>query len=131
LLASTERVTFDQVAPIITGACSGCHEGFQNDELLWSRVFADAEQLDFPWMKRMTNMNGTYTLPRPYFSGLTARYADWSPLYWYMVGRRTDGYTNSDHPDDQDYAVNHPAVDISQAEINSFVKYLQLGSPRP
>lgn len=131
LLDGRERVTFDEVAPVISRACGGCHSGFQNDQLLWSRVFADNEQLDFPWMKRMVNMNGTYVLPRPYFSGLTARYADWSPMYWYMVGRRTDGYANEDYPDDQDFAVNHPEVDISQSEISLFVKYLQLGAPRP
>ncbi len=129
LLSLTERVTFAQVAPIISKACSGCHKGFDNDLLLWSRVFADQEQLDFPWTKRMKNLNGQYWLPRPYFSPWFARYLDWSPWYWYAVGRRTDGYTNEAHPDDVDFHAPHPTVPITPDELSLVVKYVQLGAP--
>lgn len=125
------RITFADVQPILTRACSGCHAGFEGDPLLWSRVFADQEQLDFPWMTRMKNLNGNYVLPRPYFSGLVARYADWSMLYWVMAGKRTDGYTNADFADDQDYPTGHPAVNVTPAEIKTVVGYIQLGAPRP
>jgi hypothetical protein len=126
-----KRVTFAEVQPILTQACSGCHTGFEGDSLLWSRVFADQEQLDFPWMKRMKNSNGGYELPRPYFSGLVARYADWSMLYWVLVGKRTDGYTNADFADDQDFPTGHPVIGIAPADVKKVVDYIQLGAPRP
>jgi hypothetical protein len=119
------------VAAAITKACGGCHAGFQNDSTLWSRVFADQEQLDFPWMTRMKNSNGGSALPRPYFSGLVARYPDWSMLYWVMAGKRTDGYTNAEFADDQDYPTGHPAVPVTAAEIATVVRYIQQGAPRP
>lgn len=131
LLSNQARVTFSEVAPIITKACSSCHAGFQNDSLLWSRVFADQSQLDFPWMKKMKNYNGGFDLPRPYYSGLVARYADWSMLYWVMTGNRTDGYTNADFADDQDYPTGHPVVNLTPTEVKKVVDYIQLGAPRP
>lgn len=130
-VAGTARVSFKEVAPIITKACAGCHAGFQNDNLLWNRVVADQKQTDFPWMTRMKNFNGGYDLPRPYFSSLVARYADWSMLYWVMAGKRTDGYTNADFANDQDYPAGHPVVAVTPAEVKKVVDYIQLGAPRP
>lgn len=130
LINGRQIVAFSQVAPIITKACAGCHEGFQNDSLLWSRVFADQEQLDFPWMKRHLNHNGTYALPRPYFSGLAARYWRWSMLGWIVDGSRLDGFANAQFSDDQDFPVGHPAIQITPEERNTLLMYLQQGAPR-
>jgi len=130
VLAGQTRVYFEEVAPIITKACSGCHVGFQNDALLWSRVFADQEQLDFPWLKKMGNaFNNTTWLPRPYYSGLVARYADWSMLVWVMQGKRSDGFANEEYADDQDYPTGHPRVPTTANEIKKVVDFIQLGAP--
>lgn len=151
LLASHAIVSMEQVGPIIEKACSGCHEGFKNDPLLWSRVFADQGQVDFPWMKKMKSANGAaeapatcltqpwrcYDLPRPYWSGLTGRYARQSMLIWVMSGNRLDGYVNSDFADDQDYPEAffdgvykpHPAAPVTPQEIRTVVDYMQQGAP--
>jgi Hydrazine synthase alpha subunit middle domain len=125
------NVTFADIAPVITRACSGCHEGFQNDDLLWSRVFADQEQLDYPWMTQMFNHNGQATVPRPYWTGLTGRYARQSMLIWVMEGKRIDGRKNEDATDDQDYPTGHPRVPVSSDGKTRVVEYIQLGAPMP
>lgn len=71
------------------------------------------------------------SLPRPYFSGLAARYPDWSMLYWVMAGKRTDGYTNAEFADDQDYPDGHPAVSVTPADVRTVVEFIQQGAPRP
>lgn len=119
------------VADAISHACSGCHEGFQNDALLWSRVFADQEQLDFPWMKQMLNNNNQTAVPRPYWSGLTGRYARQSMLVWILYGARLDGHTNADSTTDQDYPTGHPAVNITSDSRKKVVRYIQIGAPMP
>ena len=129
LLDGHKVVGMAQVGPIIEKACANCHEGFQNDSLLWSRVFSDMEQLDFPFMVKMKSMNGNYILPRPYWSGLTGRYARQSMLIWVMEGQRLDGHANSDFTDDQDYPTNHPPVPVTPQEIRTVVDYIQTGAP--
>lgn len=130
LLNARNGVFINTVGPIITKACAGCHAGFQGDTLLWSRVFADQQQLDFPWMKKMTDRNGSYALPRPYWSGLMGRYARQSLWVWVAEGKRLDGYRNEDYADDQDYPTGHPAVPVTPADIKKVVDYMQLGAPR-
>ncbi len=140
-------VTFANVAPILTKACAGCHTGFENDALLWSRVFADQEQLDFPWMTKMLSANGAdafaqnpatcvsapwvcYTLPRPYWTGLAGRYTRQSMLVWVLEGLRSDGYTNTDSATDQDFPANHPPVPVTPAEVKTVVDFIQTGGAR-
>ena len=129
LINGHEEATFADVASVVNKRCSACHSGFENDALLQSRVFQDQEQLDFPWMKPMKNMNGQPLVPRPYWTGLTGRYARQSMLVWVMQGKRLDGYQNGDYSDDQDYPANHPAVNATPEEVKKVVDYIQIGAP--
>jgi hypothetical protein len=129
LIDGHKVVSIQQVGPILEKACSGCHEGFQNDSLIWSRVFADQEQIDFPFMKQMLNMNKQPLVPRPYWTGLTGRYARQSMLVWVMEGQRLDGWQNTDFADDQDYPTNHPPVSVTPQEIRTVVDFIQQGAP--
>jgi Hydrazine synthase alpha subunit middle domain len=150
---AAKRVTWPEVAVIISSPnrCAGCHGGFQNDALLWSRVAADQEQLDFltapnPFQKKLT-LSG-YFLPRPYFSRLVARHPRWSPLYWGCVNKRNDGYTNAsfndeittDPYDNNDIDFHEPAgghlaavravgKEPTAAECKKIAEWIQLGAP--
>ena len=103
MLDTNLTVTFDDIQPLLTDGCGSCHEGFQNDGQLWSRLTQDYDQIDWPWMTRWQTLSADYKLPRPYGSGLMARLPKESPLYWYCRNERTDGRLNSDYPDDLDY----------------------------
>jgi len=131
LLAGTERVSADEVQVILEKSCGGCHPGFQKEDF-WHRVFYDTNQVEWPWIKnRRVNYNGGTNLWRPNFSPLVSRYADWSPLYWYMEGKRTDGYTNADFTvHDVDYLETHPKIEITEEDKRKVVRYIDLGAPK-
>ena len=126
------KVSFEtDVMPILANRCSNCHAGFESDSLLWSRVAADQEQLDFlSEFPRQISANNTYMLPRPYFSRLVARHPRWSPLYWGCINKRNDGYENGSFPDDIDFhPVTGHASGATAAECKTIADWIQLGAP--
>lgn len=125
-LTGGREVRWPDVQPIITERCGSCHEGFQNDALLRSRVADDFEQLDFAWLPRHPTHNGDYRLPRPYFSGLVARFPGWSRLYWACMGERLDGYTNAEYSNDIDFPEDHVAAG-SDEECRAIAAWINQG----
>ena len=126
------KVSFEtDVMPILANRCSNCHVGFESDSLLWSRVAADQEQLDFLGeFPRQIGANNTFMLPRPYFSRLVARHPRWSPLYWGCINKRNDGYENGSLPDDIDFhPVTGHASGATVAECKTIADWIQLGAP--
>ena len=115
-------VKFDKIRPILVSRCGGCHVGFNDDGLLYSRIVYDYEQIDFPWLTRKVGQTGRastpYNLARPYTSWWVSKFALESPLYWYARNKRTDGLANSDYGDDIDYRAPHNSnVTYSEARL--------------
>jgi hypothetical protein len=132
LKTAKQKVSFEtQIKPILANRCSTCHAGFQSDSLTWSRVAADQEQLDFPWMTKTKTPNGNYALGRPYFSGLVARHPRWSPLYWGCTNVRSDGFVNSTREQDVDFKepVGGHKSGATAAECGLIASWIQLGAP--
>jgi hypothetical protein len=130
LLDAKDKVSFQtEVAPVLQEMCGGCHvdQGFQNDDLLWSRVAADHMQLDWPWIERRTTINGNFRLPRPYFSPLVARFPRLAPLYWYCMGERLDGWENSSYDNDIDFASPHVAAGTAE-QCKTISDWINLGA---
>jgi hypothetical protein len=123
---------FAQVQPIITRSCGGCHTGFENDALLYSRVVWDAQQRDFkPWLSITPVMPGVHdnTLWRPLTSRFVSKFALESPLYWYANNKRMDGRTNATFNWDIDYKTGHPDTGISNTERTLLKDWLDNGAP--
>jgi hypothetical protein len=122
------NASWSAVKKILERKCSTCHEGFTDDGLLWSRLTADYEQLDWDWVKKVPVPNKDGKILRPCFSPFVCRYARWSPLYWVAIGERTDGYTNDTFPDDFDYPVGHPKV-LWKWEQRKVATWIGMGAP--
>lgn len=123
---------FAQVQPIITRSCGGCHTGFGNDDLLYSRVVWDTRQRDFkPWLPIIPVMPGVgdNALWRPLTSRFVSKFALESPLYWYANNKRMDGRTNATFDWDIDYKANHPDTGISAQERVLLKDWLDNGAP--
>ena len=124
-------VTFKSIGPILENRCGGCHEGFENDELLYSRIVYDFEQIDFPWLSRKVGQTGDeatpYNLARPHTSSWSSKFALESPLYWYARNARTDGKTNNSDADDIDYLTTHESG-VTKVEANIIGRWIDLGA---
>jgi hypothetical protein len=124
-------VTFERIGPILENRCGGCHEGFENDELLYSRIVYDYEQIDFPWLKRKVGQTGEaatpYYLARPHTSWWLSKFALESPLYWYASNKRTDGRTNAADKDDIDYLTTHRSG-VTKAEARLIGQWIDQGA---
>jgi len=123
---------FVQVQPIITRSCGGCHTGFENDDLLYSRVVWDTQQRDFkPWLPITPATPGVRdnTLWRPLTSRFVSKFALESPLYWYAHNKRMDGRTNAAFNWDIDYQAEHPDTGISAEERGLLKDWLDNGAP--
>jgi hypothetical protein len=110
---------FAQVQPIITRSCGGCHTGFENVDLLYSRIVWDTRQRDFkPWLPITPATPGVNdnALWRPLTSRFVSKFALESPLYWYANNKRMDGRTNATFNWDIDYKAGHPDTGISAQE---------------
>ncbi len=123
---------FAQLQPVLTRSCGGCHTGFENDPLLYSRVVWDTQQLDFkPWLPVHPPMPGVSnnTLWRPLTSRFVSKFALESPLYWYANNARMDGRTNATFNWDIDYKTGHPDTGISATERVLLKDWLDTGAP--
>lgn len=123
---------FAQVQPIITRSCGGCHSGFENDELLYSRIVWDTQQRDFkPWLSVIPATPGVRdnSLWRPLTSRFVSKFALESPLYWYANNKRMDGRTNDTFDWDIDYTPGHPDSGISKEERVILRDWLDHGAP--
>jgi len=121
-----------QIQPMLTRSCGGCHTGFENDSLLYSRVVWDTQQLDFkPWLSITPAMPGVSnnTLWRPLTSRFVSKFALESPLYWYANNRRMDGRTNATFNWDIDYKTGHPDTGIAAEERVLLKDWLDNGAP--
>jgi hypothetical protein len=123
---------FAQVQPMITRSCGGCHTGFENDDLLYSRVVWDTKQRDFkPWLPITPPTPGVAgnTLWRPLTSRFVSKFALESPLYWYANNKTMDGRTNATFNWDIDYKAGHPDTGISVEEKVLLKDWLDTGAP--
>lgn len=123
---------FSQVQPIITRSCGGCHTGFANDELLYSRIVWDTQQRDFKdWLPITPAAPGVADnmLWRPLTSRFVSKFALESPLYWYANNKRMDGRTNATFNWDIDYKNGHPDTGISKQERELLRDWLDNGAP--
>lgn len=111
----------------IADGCGKCHTGFEDDGLLWDRFTADNMQLDFAdWLPVQPAEKNN--LRRPYYSRFVARFARWSPGYWYCVDERTDGKTNDQYPDDIDFKPHQSGM--SEEQCTAIAKWIDVGAPR-
>lgn len=124
-------VKFDRIRPILVSRCGGCHTGFEDDALLYSRIVYDFEQTDFPWLTRkvgQTDRASTpYNLARPYTSWWASKFALESPLYWYAKNERTDGQSNTDFNDDIDFIGPHNST-VTKSEARLIGRWIDQGS---
>jgi hypothetical protein len=124
-----QKVPFSDVTEVLVTTCANCHDGFEDDGFLWSRVAADKNQFDWDWIERKQVPNGNYRLHRPYFSFLVARHPRWSPLYWYCMNERLDGYSNGDFPNDIDFRGPHDSG-ATQEQCDTIANWINLGAAR-
>lgn len=114
LLGRKSQITFQWIRPILVNRCGSCHTGFEDDELLYSRIVYDFEQKDFPWLTRKSGQTDEVTTPynlaRPHTSWWLSKFALESPLYWYASNKRTDGRSNSSYDNDIDYIESHKST---------------------
>ncbi len=122
---------FDRIRPILVNRCGSCHAGFEDDELLYSRIVYDFEQTDFPWLTRKVGQTDEVTTPynlaRPYTSWWVSKFALESPLYWYARNMRTDGQSNQDHNDDIDYIGPHHST-VTPYEARLIGRWIDRGA---
>ena len=123
--------TFEKIRPILVKRCGQCHEGFEDDELLHSRIVYDFEQIDFPWLDRklgQTDSSTTpYNLARPYTSWWVSKFALDSPLYWYARNERTDGYSNKKFDNDIDFHEPHES-NVTKKEARLIARWIDQGA---
>jgi hypothetical protein len=122
---------FDRIRPILVNRCGSCHAGFEDDELLYSRIVYDFEQTDFPWLTRKVGQTDEVTTPynlaRPYTSWWVSKFALESPLYWYARNMRTDGQSNQDRNDDIDYTGPHHST-VTPYEARLIGRWIDRGA---
>jgi len=75
---------------------------------------------------KLTAMTGRFELSRPYSSKWVAKFARDSLLYWKCVGRRMDGRTDAQYPNDIDFGPAHESG-ATAAECATIARWIDTG----
>ena len=136
------------IIPIFQSRCNSCHTsgnaggGLILDEYALAHNFINATTGQYStyaalaWDRdqvapdvQITTTAGT-RFGRPYLSKyIFANNSRRSLLYWKAKGERTDNWTDSTHTTDIDYGAVHPATGITDAELGTLSRWIDIGMP--